>query len=83
MSERIEICNSVEEIEELHTDSTYIFKQNMVDRYIDRPNSQYKNGMHDIVDHICFAIFLAYCFLDYENKDENIRQEILVLIKFY
>ena len=83
MSERIEICNSVEEIEELHTDSTYIFKQNMVDRCIDRPNSQYKNGMYDIVDHICFAIFLAYYFLDYENKDENIRQQILVLIKFY
>ena len=43
----------------------------MVDRYIDRPNSQYKNWIYGIVDHICCRIFVANYYLDYENKDEN------------
>ena len=71
---RIRICKSVEEIEKLDPDSTDIFKRNMVERYIDRSISQYKEGMYGIVDHICFAIFLAHYYLDYENKDENDSQ---------
>ena len=73
-SERIRIYKSVVEIEELDTDSTDIFKRNMVDRYTDRPNSQYENGMYGIVDHICFAEFVAQYYLDHENKDENDSQ---------
>ena len=46
----------------------------MVGRYIDRPNSQYKNGMYGIVDLVCFAIFVAHYYLDYENKDDNDSQ---------
>ena len=61
----------MEEIEELDPDSTDNVKRNIVDRYTDRPNSQYKNGMYGIVYHICFAIFVANYYLDYENKDEN------------
>ena len=68
-SERIQICKSVEEMEELKPDSTDIFKRNMIDRY--RPNSQYRNWMYDLVDHICFAIFVAHYYLDYQNKDKN------------
>ena len=70
-SECIRTCKSVEEIEELDPDSTDNVKRNIVDRYTDRPNSQYKNGMYGIVYHICFAIFVANYYLDYENKDEN------------
>ena len=73
-SEDIRIFASVEEIEELDPDCTNIFKQNMVDRYIYRPNSQYKNGMYDIVDHICFGIFVAHYYLGYENEYENDSQ---------
>ena len=73
-SELVWICKSLEEIEELNADCTDIFKQNMVGRYIDRPNSQYKNGMYGIVDLICFAIFVAHYYLDYENKDDNDSQ---------
>ena len=42
LSESIRICKSVVEIEELDPDSTDIFKQNMVDRYIDKPDSGLK-----------------------------------------
>ena len=73
-SDCIRICKSVEEIEELNPDSTDIFKRIMVYRYTDRLNRQYKNGMYSIVDHICCAIFVAYYYLDYENKVENHRQ---------
>ena len=61
----------MEEIEELDPNSTDIFKRNMVDRYIDRLGSRFKNGMYGTVGHICFAIFVAhYYYLDYENKDD-------------
>ena len=30
--------------------------------------------MYGIVDHICFEIFVAHYYLDYENKDENVIQ---------
>ena len=30
--------------------------------------------MYVIVDHICFAIFVAHYYLDYGNKDENDSQ---------
>ena len=73
-SERSQICKSVEGMEELNPDSNDIVKRNMVDRYIGRPNSQYKNGMYGIVHHICFEIFIAHSYLDYENKDKNDSQ---------
>ena len=43
----------------------------MVGRYIDRSNSQYKNWIYGIADHICFRKFVANYYLDYESKDEN------------
>ena len=47
---RTVICKSLEGIEEVNRDSTDILKWNMVDRYIDRPNSQYKNEIYGIAD---------------------------------
>ena len=63
-------------MEELKLDSTDIFKRNMVNMYIDRLCSQSKNGMYDLVDHICFAIFVAHYYLDHENKDKNDSQPL-------
>ena len=70
-SESIRICKSVEKTEALNPDSTDIVRRTMEERYIDRPNGQYKNGMYGIVDHICFA---AHYNLDYENEDKNDSQ---------
>ena len=80
-SESIRICKSVEEIEELDPDSTDIFKQNMVDRYIDKPDSRFKSGVYNIVGHICFTMFVAHYYLDYENEDDYDSQPyVLTLI---
>lgn len=43
----------------------------MIDRYMDRPNATFKNGMFKIVDNLCFAKFLACYFIDYSPKDPN------------
>ena len=77
LSEHIRICKSVEEIEELNPDSTDIFERNMVERYTDTLNSQHKNGMYDIVDHVCFAIFAAHYPPDMRrHSDVSIRFHI-------
>ena len=64
----------MEEIEELDPDSTDIFKRHMVDRYIGRSISQFKNEMYGIVDLICFTISVAHYQLHYEDKGENVSQ---------
>ena len=64
----------MKEIEELDPEGTDIVKRNVVDRYIGRPNSQCKNGMHGIVDPTCFAIFITHYYLNCENKDKNDNQ---------
>ena len=73
-SERIRICKSVEEIEELDQDSADIFKRNMVDRYFDRPNSQYKNGMYGRYGN---GVFLKIS----QNSHENTFARVSFLIK--
>ena len=36
--DRYRICRNKNEIKEMPEDSTYVFKRNMLDRYVDRPN---------------------------------------------
>ena len=55
---RYRICRSEEEIVNMPSDSTDIFKKNMLDRYMDRPNRTFKNGKYRMLDAICFAEFL-------------------------
>ena len=60
---RYKMCLNEEEIKELPEDSTNIFKKNMIDRYMDRPNSQFAGGKYGAVAFICFADFLANYYL--------------------
>ena len=43
---RFKICRSEEEIKELPADSTDIFKRNVIDRYQDRPDKKFKQGIY-------------------------------------
>ena len=47
---RYKLFRTQEEINELPEDSTDIFKRNMLDRYIDRPNSTFKGGKYSVID---------------------------------
>ena len=60
---RFRLCLAEHEISELPEDSKKIFKQNMVDRYIDRPNSTSSSGKFAVLDAFCFAKFLRYYLL--------------------
>ena len=60
---RFRICRSKEELEELPLDSVDIFKKNMIDRYLDRPNSTFSKGKYSILDSFCYAEFIAHYYL--------------------
>ena len=45
------MCLNEEEIKELSD----IFKKNMIDRCMNRPNSQFAGGKYDAVAFICFT----------------------------
>ena len=44
--DRYRICRNEEEIKEMPEDSTDVFKRNMLDRYVDRPNLTYLGGKY-------------------------------------
>ena len=68
---RYRICRSEEEITNMPSDSTDIFKKNMLDRYTDRPNRTFKNGKYRMVDSMCFAEFLSNYYLSVKHKSEE------------
>ena len=47
------------QIDELPEDSTEIFHRNMLDKYLDRPNESFKNGMYREISNTCFSEFLS------------------------
>ena len=61
-NERFRMCKSQSEIAELPEDSVDIFKTNMLDRYLDRPNSTFMGGRYRNVDKMCYAFFVAYYY---------------------
>ena len=40
-------------------DITEIFQCNMLDRYLDRPDESFKNGMYREISNMCFSEFLS------------------------
>ena len=68
---RYRICKSEEELSELPADSCDIFKHNMLDRYMDRPNETFKKGKYRVVNNICYAEFLSYYYLDTKSKKDD------------
>ena len=66
---RFRICLSEEEINELPDESNDISKRNMIDHYLDRPDSTFKNGRFRIFDQFCFADFLAITIIIVPGKN--------------
>ena len=75
-TERVKFCKSEKEIRELNPDSTDVFKRNMIDRYIDRPDKNFRNGKFSVVDDICLAVFVSNYYIDYKNENDS-QPEIL------
>ena len=65
---RFRVCLNEDEIFELPEDSNKIFKRNVVDRYIDRPNTTSFGGKFAVLDTLCFAEFSRYYYLPSDPK---------------
>ena len=65
---RYRVCRSEEEIATMPSESTNIFKKNMLDRYIDRPNEAFQNGKFTRIDAMCYAEFLSNYYLTPKNQ---------------
>ena len=68
---RYRVCKSEEEISSMDADDTNVFKKNMLDRYIDRPNRTFKNGRYAAIDDLCYAQFLSNYYLDTKKTGEE------------
>ncbi|XP_066926174.1 uncharacterized protein [Clytia hemisphaerica] len=66
---RFRMCLSEDEISQLPEDSTAIFKKNMLDRYCDRPTD--RSGAYKSVVEMCYAEFLRFYTVVYEECNEN------------
>ena len=70
---RYRICCSKEELHDLPEDSIDVFKRNMIDRYMERPNSSFANRKYRIIDSFCYANFLAHYYLLPKISDDIIN----------
>ena len=69
---RYRICRPEEEISNLAEDDTNIFKRNMLDRYMDRPNETFKKGRFAVMNSLCYAEFLQnYTYGSKKTDEEN------------
>ena len=80
------MCLSERKISELPQDCTRTFKRNMVGRYIDRPDSVFRQGKFSILNSFCFAEFLRHYYIvsNNENKKNDYQPEQLTdkLVEF-
>ena len=68
---RYRVCRSEEQILELPEDSNDLFKRNMLDRYMDRPDNSFCKRRYRILDSICYAQLLANYVLDCRPVGES------------
>ncbi|XP_057310579.1 uncharacterized protein LOC130648544 [Hydractinia symbiolongicarpus] len=68
---RKDICRSEEEILSLPPDSTDIFKRNMLDRCMDRPNPEFKRRRYPMLEQMCYAEFLSSYSMKTKPKPED------------
>jgi len=78
--QRYRIFKSENEIQELSEDSSEVFKRNMLDRYVDRPNREFQHGKYAILDNMCYASFCAHYTLDTKSgvNAENDWQPVVL-----
>lgn len=70
---RVRVVKSQKELDELHDDSTDIYKSNIIERYSIRPSAM------PIIDNLCLAEFAAYYYKEYktDGTPNDTQPEIL------
>ena len=74
---RFWVCLNEDEVFELPEDSNKIFRQNVVDWYIDCPNTTSSSDKFAVLATICFAEFSRYYYLpsNLEYKENDYQPE--------
>ena len=75
------MCSSKKEIDELPEDSIDVYKRNMIDRYISRPNATFKEGKYSVLDSFCYAKFASFYYLlpsSIKDESDDCQPTILV-----
>ena len=68
---RFRVLQSQKEIGDLPYDSNDIFKINMLDRYVDRPDESFCNGPYGVLNKFCYAEVLRFYYIvPSENENE-------------
>lgn len=62
-SKWVKLCKSEKENMELDRESTDIFKWNMIECYIHRPDRMFQKGCYAFAERICLVMFLSYYFV--------------------
>ena len=65
------ILHSQQEISELTDESEDIFKKNMLDRYIKRPDEKFQNGKFATLNSLCYAEFLRYYYVSTISNEND------------
>ena len=60
---RFRVLRSQKEIGDLPDDSNNIFKRNMLDRYMDRPDESFCDGRYCVLNKFCYAEFLRFYYI--------------------
>ena len=73
------MCRSKEEIDELPEGSCDIFKRNMIDRSIDKPNATFLGGTYKTLDKFCYSRSTIYYLKPRKLKREGITTKLDIL----
>lgn len=63
-------------MEHLFVNSTDLFQQSMLDRYLDFPNECFKSGEYKVIDKPLFSEFLLLYFIELKLKIKMIASQI-------
>lgn len=67
-------------MEHLFVNSTDLFQQSMLNRYLDFPNECFKNGEYKVIDKPLFSEFLLLYFIEPKLKIKMIASQIFYMM---
>ena len=78
--QRVRTMKSKEQMAGLDDDSTDIFNSNIIERYSDRPDRNFMNGIYSGVENLFLAEFAAFYYKQYqtENDKANDNQPVVL-----
>ena len=67
----VRTMKSKEQMAELDDDSTEIFNSIITERYSDRPDRNFMNGIYSGVENLCLSEFASFIYRHYQTEDNK------------